>query len=72
LAAAQTELDENKRAELYREICDMMLKDAPAAFLPTPTSYRALDERLKGITLIPLTLNSFTISVGRATLSRVG
>jgi len=32
LAAAQTELDENKRAELYREICDMMLKDAPAAF----------------------------------------
>jgi len=48
LAAAQTELDENKKAELYREICDIMLKDPPAAFLPTPTSYKALDERLKG------------------------
>jgi len=54
LAAAQTELDENKRAELYREICDMMLKDAP--FLPTPTSYRALDERLKGYNINPINI----------------
>jgi len=66
LAAAQTELDENKKAELYREICDVLLKDPPAAFLPTPTSYRALDERLKGITLISLTLNSFTLCVTEA------
>jgi len=56
LAAAQTELDENKRAELYREICDMMLKDAPAAFLPTPTSYKALDERLKGYNINPINI----------------
>lgn len=56
LEEAQRELDENKRAELYREICDILLEDAPAAFLPIPISFKALDERLKGYNVNPINI----------------
>jgi len=56
LEEAQRELDENKRAELYREICDILLEDTPAAFLPIPISFKALDERLKGYNVNPINI----------------
>jgi len=56
LEEAQTELDENKREKLYREICDILLEDTPAAFLPIPISFKALDERLKGYNINPINI----------------
>ena len=56
LEEAQRELDENKREKLYREICDILLEDTPAAFLPIPISFKALDERLKGYNVNPINI----------------
>ena len=56
LEEAQRELDENKREKLYREICDILLEDTPAAFLPIPISFKALDERLKGYNINPINI----------------
>ncbi|WP_318534971.1 ABC transporter substrate-binding protein [Acetomicrobium flavidum] len=56
LEEAQTELDENKREKLYRETCGILLKDAPAVFLPIPVSFKALDDRLRGYNINPINI----------------
>jgi len=56
LEKAQTELDEEKKAQLYRKVCEILLEDPPAAFLPSPISFKALDERLKGYNINPINI----------------
>ena len=48
LEEAQTELDQERKTELYRKVCEILLEDPPAAFLPHALSYRAVNGRLKG------------------------
>lgn len=56
LEEAQKELDQEKKMELYRKVCEILLEDPPAAFLPHAISYRAVHGRLKGYNVNPINI----------------
>lgn len=59
MEAAQTELDDARRIELYRQIHRLLAADPPADFLWTVGQYWGISRRLAGVEISPLGLFHF-------------
>jgi peptide/nickel transport system substrate-binding protein len=49
LAKAAVETNEDKRKQLYKEFQQIVVRDAPVAFINVVPHYSAYDKRLKGL-----------------------
>lgn len=56
LDEAQSELDLTRKMELYRLVCERLIENPPAVFLPHPFSYKVLDARVKGYNVNPINI----------------
>jgi peptide/nickel transport system substrate-binding protein len=56
LDKAKIEQDAQKQRLLYRYVCEEFIQNPPAVFLSYPFSYKAIDYRIKGFNINPLSL----------------